>query len=83
MEMRNHRGEMSFPGMELDVRLRTKGTVPLVGDIVAGVSDQLFLVEVTGPVGDPKARLVALPGVNGSGKKSSSRKTTDEHARAE
>jgi hypothetical protein len=76
-------GEMSFPGMELDIRLRTKGTVPVVGDIVAGVSDQLFLVEVTGPVGDPKARLVALPGVNGSGKKSSSRKAADAHASAD
>jgi hypothetical protein len=59
-------GEMSFPGLELDIRLRTKGTLPVVGDIVAAVSDALFQVEVTGPIGDPKARFVALPGVTGS-----------------
>ncbi|MHC4992628.1 MAG: hypothetical protein ACYTGC_16780, partial [Planctomycetota bacterium] len=46
-------GEMSFPGMELDIRLRTKGTLPVVGDIVAAVSDTLFQVQVTGPIGDP------------------------------
>jgi hypothetical protein len=67
-------GEMSFPGMDLNIRLRTRGTVPVVGDIVGGVSDQLFLVEVTGPVSDPKARLVALPGVGGTAKKPSSGK---------
>ncbi|MHC4303666.1 MAG: hypothetical protein ACYSW2_04160 [Planctomycetota bacterium] len=58
-------GEMSFPGLELDVRVRTKGTLPVVGDIVAAVSDTLFQVEVTGPIGDPKAKFVALPGVTG------------------
>ncbi|MHC4217629.1 MAG: hypothetical protein ACYSU7_04150, partial [Planctomycetota bacterium] len=76
-------GEMSFPEMELDIRLRTKGTLPLVGDIVAGVSDQLFLVEVTGPVGDPKARVVALPGVMGNGQGQSAVRKPSAHASAE
>ena len=58
-------GEMSFPGLELDVRFRTRGTVPLVGDLVAGISDALFVVQITGPLGDPKARLVPLPIVSG------------------
>ena len=39
--------------------------VPVVADIVAAVSDTLFQVEVTGPIGDPKARFVALPGATG------------------
>ena len=61
------------PGLELDVRLRTKGTLPVVGDIVAAVSDALFQVEVTGPIGDPKARFVALPGITGSSQGQSTR----------
>ncbi|MHC4766363.1 MAG: hypothetical protein ACYTF2_14800 [Planctomycetota bacterium] len=76
-------GEMSFPGLELNVRLRTKGTLPVVGDIVAAVSDQLFVVEVTGPVGDPKARLIALPGVSGAGREPSGTRQSPAHARAE
>jgi hypothetical protein len=76
-------GEMSFPGMELDVRLRTKGTLPVVGDIVAAVSDQLFLVEVTGPIGDPKARFVALPGVTGAGREQSAARQASKVARAD
>ncbi len=54
-------GEMTYPGFLLDVRFRTRGTVPLWADLVAGLSDQLFLVEVRGPIDDPQARLVALP----------------------
>jgi hypothetical protein len=76
-------GEMSFPGMELNVRLRTKGTLPLYGDIVAAVSDQLFLVEVTGPIGDPKARLVPLPGVTGAAPGPSTAHQPSAHAHAE
>ncbi|MHC4414470.1 MAG: hypothetical protein ACYS0G_04220 [Planctomycetota bacterium] len=60
-------GEMSYPGLELDVRFRTRGTVPLVKDLIGGLSDQLFIVEVTGPLADPKARLVPLPGVSQAG----------------
>ncbi len=56
-------GSMTVPGMELDLRVRTRGTMPLVSAIVAAVSDSLFEVEITGPIADPKARLVALPGI--------------------
>ena len=59
-------GSMSYPGMELDVRFRTRGTVPVIRDLSAGLSDQLFVVEVTGPLGDPQARLIPLPGVSQS-----------------
>jgi len=56
-------GEIRIPGFELDLRLRTRGTVPVIRDIVAAVSDALFEVEVTGPITNPKARLIALPGM--------------------
>ena len=57
-------GEMRIPGFELDLRLRTRGTLPVIRDIVAAVSDALFEVEVTGSITDPKARLIALPGMS-------------------
>ncbi len=57
-------GEMRLPGFELDLRLRTRGTLPVIRDIVAAVSDVLFEVEVTGTIMEPKARLIALPGMS-------------------
>ncbi len=54
-------GHMIYPGMNLDIRFNTRGTIPVVHDIIAGISDQLFEVEVTGTLSDPKARLVPLP----------------------
>ncbi len=59
-------GEMRIPGFELDLRLRTRGTLPVIRDIVAAVSDALFEVAVTGPITDPKAKLIALPGMSQS-----------------
>jgi hypothetical protein len=56
-------GEMLIPGFELDLRLRTRGTLPVFRDLVAAVSDTLFEVEVTGPITAPKAKLVPLPGL--------------------
>jgi hypothetical protein len=58
-------GEMRLPDFELDLRLRTRGTLPIIRDIVAAVSDVLFEVEVTGNITDPKAKLIALPGMQG------------------
>lgn len=60
-------GEMKVPGFELDVRFKTHGTLPVWGDLVAGLSDQLFVVEVSGPINDPQAKLIPLPGI-GPGK---------------
>ena len=57
-------GEMRIPGFELDLHLRTRGTLPIIRDIVAAVSNVLFEVEVTGSITDPKARLIALPGMS-------------------
>ncbi len=56
-------GEMSYPGLDLSIRLRTRGTIPLVHDLIAGISNQLFEVEISGPLSDPRARLVPLPSI--------------------
>jgi len=58
-------GQMQIPGFELDLRLRTRGTVPVMRDIVAAVSNTLFEVQVTGPITDPNARLIPFPGLGG------------------
>lgn len=58
-------GQMRIPGFELDLRLRTRGTVPVMRDIVAAVSNTLFQVEVTGPITDPNAKLIPFPGLGG------------------
>jgi hypothetical protein len=34
-----------------------------VRDIVGGVSDQLYVIQATGPLTDPKVSVVALPGI--------------------
>ena len=56
-------GRMQIPGFELDLRLRTQGTVPVLRDIVAAVSNTLFQVEVTGPITAPVAKLIPFPGL--------------------
>src|SRR5262249_13241088 len=56
-------GDMNFDTLELNARFRSRGGVALVRDIVGGVSDQLYQIEVTGPLSDPKARVVPLPGI--------------------
>jgi hypothetical protein len=57
-------GEMNFDTLELNTRFRSRGGVAVVRDIVGGVSDQLYQIEVTGPLSDPKARVIALPGMS-------------------
>ena len=54
-------GEMLIPSLELDLRLRTRGTLPIFRDLVAAVSNTLFEVEVTGSLTAPKAKLVTRP----------------------
>lgn len=54
-------GEMDFNTFELDTRFRSRGTIPMLSDIVGGLSDRLYQIEVTGPISDPVARVLALP----------------------
>ncbi len=55
-------GRMTLPEGELDLRMQTRGTLPLVRDIVAAVSNTLFQVQITGTIKEPEAKLVPLPG---------------------
>jgi len=58
------RGRMDLATMNVDVLFRSRGTLALVGDIVGGISDQLYGIRVSGPLTDPDAELVPLPGLS-------------------
>ena len=57
-------GEMNFETMELNTRFRSRGSTPILRDIMGEIGDVLYCIEVTGPLSDPKARIVPLPTSN-------------------
>lgn len=59
-------GRMNINTLELDTRFRSRSSILLVREIAGQVSDQLYLIEVTGPLGNPRARLIPLPGLGSS-----------------
>ena len=54
-------GRIHLDTLQLDIRLRTRGRMAILSDLVSGVSDRLYGIEVTGPLNAPTARLIALP----------------------
>ncbi|MCA9285647.1 MAG: hypothetical protein KDA22_10550, partial [Phycisphaerales bacterium] len=56
-------GDMTVPGLDLDVRFVPRGRLMLMSDIVGGLSDRLYAIEVTGPLNDPDSQIVPLPDV--------------------
>lgn len=48
-------GEMSWPGAELDLRVRSQGNlrIPVVSAMVETVRDELFITRLRGPLTDP------------------------------
>ncbi len=53
-------GEINIDTLELDVRFRCRSGLVVIRDIIGGIGDQLYEIHVTGPLGNPQAR-VALP----------------------
>jgi hypothetical protein len=60
-------GTIDIEDFTVDLRLRSRGGLGIFSDIVGAVSDQLYEIEVKGPLADPTASLRALPGLRGSG----------------
>lgn len=54
-------GHLDLETMEIDTRFATRGTTPLVSDLVAPITGTLFAVELAGPVSDPRATVRPLP----------------------
>ena len=48
---------------ELALRLRNRGTTPILSDLLGGVANQLFQIDVRGTLADPKGSLAPLPGI--------------------
>ncbi len=56
-------GHLDLEAMEIDARFASRGTTPLVSDLVAPITGSLFAVELVGPVTDPEAIVRPLPGL--------------------
>lgn len=56
-------GTMDIPTMAVAMRLYPKGTVPIVSDLIGGLTRAIFAIDVSGPLGDPKVSLAPLPGI--------------------
>ena len=54
-------GTMNLSDWTVALRLRNRGTVPLLSDMFGAASDALFVIDVTGPAGDPAVNLTPLP----------------------
>lgn len=54
-------GHLDLATMEIDTRFASRGTTPLVSDLVAPITGTLFAVELAGPVSDPRATVRPLP----------------------
>lgn len=61
----NGDGTMSYASGDLDLRLRPRGKLGPLSDVVGALADQLYAIEVRGTLAEPRASLVVVPGVGG------------------
>ena len=54
-------GEMSLEDWKLALRLAPRGTVPVLSDLIGGVTGTFFAIDIGGTLDAPEARLEALP----------------------
>lgn len=54
-------GSLEFGTLKLDTRFRSRGGILLIRDLVGGIGDKLYVIEVTGTLTDPQPRIVPLP----------------------
>lgn len=55
------KGEMSLESWELALRLFPKGTIPIVSDLISGVTGTLYAINVKGTLDEPIASVEPLP----------------------
>jgi len=56
-------GGMKLDGLILDTRFSSRGTLAIFSDLMGGLTDHLFAIEVTGPLNNPRTRVLPLPGL--------------------
>lgn len=54
-------GEMSLADWELALKLSPKGTLPVISDLISGMTGTLFAINVKGTLDEPEASLEPLP----------------------
>jgi hypothetical protein len=54
-------GSLDTETRAIALRLANKGTIPLVSDLLGGVSNQIFQIDVRGTLDKPEGSLVPLP----------------------
>lgn len=57
-------GWLNTESNEIALRLRNRGTMPVISDILGGVTNQLFQIDVRGTISDPIGSLAPLPGLS-------------------
>jgi hypothetical protein len=60
-------GQMSLDTFELETRFRSRSAIVGLSDLVGGLGDQFVAIEITGTLGAPEARMIALPGLSKPG----------------
>lgn len=58
-------GEMSMGDWELALRLFPRGTVPILSDLIGGVTGTLYAINIGGTLGEPEASVEPLPLLGG------------------
>ncbi len=54
-------GTLDLDTMEVAARFRPRSGIAILRDIIGGIGDMFYEIEVTGPVREPQARIVPLP----------------------
>ncbi len=57
-------GTLTIDGLELDLLLRSRGTLAGLSNVLAALSDQIYAIRVTGPIENTEADIVALPALS-------------------
>ena len=63
-------GTLDLESFELDLRFHARGGLKLVNEVIGSLGDQLLGIEIKGPLSDPQANIVALPGLSRTESKS-------------
>ena len=56
-------GTMDIPSLAVAMRLSAKGTVPVLSDLIGGVTGAIFAIDVKGTLDEPQVSIAPLPGM--------------------
>jgi hypothetical protein len=76
-------GEMSMSDWELALRLSPRGTVPILSDLIGGVTGTLYAINIGGTLGEPEASIEPLPLLGGRATIKDSNERGEERPREE